>query len=197
MKRWFAVAVSLLIIGLAGLCKSQPTFGQATAGWRTLFNGSSLGGWNAIGNANWTLLDGAVQADQGAGVLVTKGSYGDFQLRVEFWVDEEANSGVFLRCSDPKRVSPGTAYEVNIFDQRPASNYGTGAIVDLAKPVRDFKAAGRWSTYEITAKGPRITITLNGARTLDVETRKYGRGPIGLQYSAGMVKLRKVQIRPL
>jgi hypothetical protein len=196
MKRWHSIAVALFIIVFAGLFAST-AFGQSAAGWLPLFDGSSLEGWNAIGDANWTLMDGAVQANKGTGFLVSKASYGDFQLRAEFWVDEDANSGVFLRCSDPQKVSPGNAYEVNIFDKRSAADYGTGAIVDLAAPARDFKAAGKWSTYEITAQGPHLTITLNGVQTLDIKNSKYARGPIALQYAGGVAKFRKVQIKPL
>ena len=62
--------------------------------WTTLFDGSSLDGWNVVGDANWELADGTVSADSGGGFLVSEESYGDFELRLDFWVDEPANSGV-------------------------------------------------------------------------------------------------------
>ena len=40
-------------------------------------------------------------------------------------------------------------------------------------------------------------MTLNGQRTVDVEHSQYKSGPIALQYGSGVVKFRKVQIRPL
>ena len=73
-----------------------------------MFDGSSLDGWNAIGDANWELADGAVQADSGSGFLVSADSYGDFELTLEFWVDEPANSGIFIRCADAQSVTTGT-----------------------------------------------------------------------------------------
>jgi len=167
------------------------------AGWTTLFDGSSLDNWNQIGNANWRLGEGVVQADQGNGFLVSKNSYGDFQIRSEFWVDSNANSGIFLRCADPQKVTPVNCYEVNIYDKRPEPSYGTGAIVDVAKVVPMPKAGGQWNIYEITAKGPHLIVTLNGTRTVDVLDNKLSRGPIALQYGAGVVKFRKVEIRPL
>ena len=45
--------------------------GQPDAGWTVLLDGNSLKGWNVIGDANWTVADGAVQADKGSGFLVT------------------------------------------------------------------------------------------------------------------------------
>jgi hypothetical protein len=196
MKRWHIITLCLLI-ALAGICFSQAAFGQASAGWTTLFDGTSLDNWNQIGNANWKLADGIVQADNGSGYLVSKNSYGDFEVRVEFWVDAEANSGVFLRCSDPQKVTADNAYEVNVFDKRPDPSYGTGAIVNVSKPTVFLKAAGQWNTFEITARGNHFTVTLNGTRTVDVDDSKHARGPIALQYGAGTVKFRKVQIKSL
>jgi len=138
-----------------------------------------------------------VQADQGNGFLVSKNSYGDFQIRSEFWVDANANSGIFLRCADPQKVTAANCYEVNIYDKRPEPSYGTGAIVDVAKVSPMPKAGGQWNIYEITARGPQLIVTLNGTRTVDVRDNKLSRGPIALQYGAGVVKFRKVEIRPL
>ena len=143
------------------------------------------------------MADGVIQASKGTGFLVTPASYGDFQITLEFWVSDDANSGVFIRCSDPKTISAANAYEVNIFDQRPDPSYGTGAIVNVAKPSTILKTGGKWNTYDITAKGPKMTIVLNGTRTVDVEDTMHPRGPIGLQYGAGTVKFRNVRIRTL
>ena len=197
MKSSSAIAIGLLIIGFAGFRYSYGASGQAEAGWTILFDGSNLDGWNAIGDANWELADDAVQADSGNGFLVTATSYGDFQLRLEFWVDEDANSGVFIRCSAPQEITASNSYEVNIFDKRPNQDYRTGGIVDVAKPLSIINTGGRWNTYKITARGSRLTVTLNETRTVDVEHSGYARGPIALQYGRGAVKFRNVQIRPL
>jgi len=197
MKRLFAVTMGLLFVGVAALWQAQDARGQSN-GWVTLFDGSSLDNWNAIGDANWMLIDGVVQAHQGNGFLVSKNTYTDFEIKAEFWVDAKANSGVFIRCTDPDKVTAANAYEVNIFDERPDPSYGTGAIVNVAKVDPMPKAADKWNTYEIVAKGPRFTVTLNGQRTVDgAEDAKHASGRIALQYGAGMVKFRLVQIKPL
>mgnify|MGYP003351799119 CR=1 FL=1 len=137
------------------------------------------------------------QADKGmGGFLVSKAMYGDFELRAEFWATDDANSGIFIRAENPKMVSAMTAYEVNIFDQRPDQTYRTGAIVDVAKPAAQVSAGGKWNTIEITARGSRFTVKLNGITTVaDVQDTKHSRGAIALQYGAGTVKFRKVEIR--
>jgi Domain of Unknown Function (DUF1080) len=198
MKRLSTIAVALLFIACGALWHSQQASGQADAGWVTLFDGSSLDNWNPIGDANWKLADGIVAADKGNGFLVSKSSYTDFQIRAEFWVDDDANSGIFIRCTNPDKVGTDSAYEVNIFDKRPDPSYGTGAIVNVAKVVPMPKAGGKWNVYEITAQGPKFTVTLNGTKTVDgVEDSKFASGRIALQYGAGVVKFRKVQVKPI
>jgi hypothetical protein len=168
---------------------------QSAAAWTTLFDGSNLNNWNPIGNANWRLADGGVEASSGTGFLVSKASYADFELRVEVWVDPAANSGVFIRCSNPSEITAMNAYEVNIFDMRPDPAYRTGAIVNVAKPMSMVNAGNRWNTLEIGAKGPRLTVRLNDTPMVDVQDMTHARGPIALQYGAGIVKFRNVQIR--
>ena len=198
MKRCSAIAAALLLLALTAFWHSQPVSGQADAGWVTLFDGSNLNDWNQIGDANWKIVDGAVQADKGNGFLVSKNSYGNFQLRAEFWVDTAANSGIFIRCTNPEKVGTDSSYEVNIFDTRPDPSYGTGAIVNVAKVSPMPKAGEKWNNYEVTANGPKLTVTLNGVRTVDgVEDSKFASGRIALQYGAGVVKFRKVQVKPI
>jgi hypothetical protein len=154
-----------------------------------------------VGEANWTASDGAIHANQGgkvAAFLVTKTQYKDFQIRVEFWSSDDANSGVFIRCQNPSKITDENCYEANIFDQRPDPTYGTGAIVKVAKLTAPMlKAGGKWNTFDITAKGSRLVVVLNGTKTIDVEDPKFAGGPIALQWGRGEIKFRKVEIRPL
>ncbi len=197
MRRWLLIIIGLLVTGLTASGCVHRLGGQADAGWSTLLDGSNLDHWNHVGNANWRLAEGTAQADKGNGFLVSKNSYTDFQIRAEFWADPAANSGIFIRCSDPQKISSKNSYEVNIYDKRPDPNYGTGAIVEVAKVSPMRKAADRWNTVEITAKGPQLTVLFNDNQTVDVQDSKYVRGPIALQYAAGVVKFRKLEIRPL
>jgi hypothetical protein len=201
MKRLSLVFTGLLAIGFAVFgCATNPS-GRPGEGWITLLEGpSGLENWNRVGTANWAVVDGVVQADKsvkGAGFLVSKNSYKDFIIRVEFWVSDDANSGIFMRCANPKEITDKSCYEANIYDQRPDPSYGTGAITNIAKISPMPKAGGKWNTYEITAKGPALTVVLNGAVTVTAQDSKFASGPIALQWGRGIVKFRKVQIRPL
>ena len=202
MKRFPVIAAALLVIAFTGVgCSNLPNpFAQSDAGWVTLIDGArGMENWNRVGDANWQALDGAVQADSGKGgsFLVSKNSYTDFVVRVEFWASDDANSGIYMRCADPGKITDKTCYEANIFDQRPDPSYGTGAIVHIATISPMPKAGGKWNTYEITAKGSRLTVVLNGSRTVDVQDSKFASGPIALQWGRGVIKFRKVQVRSL
>jgi Domain of Unknown Function (DUF1080) len=208
MKSSSLMSMGLLLIGIALFGCSQQMSGQGDAGWVTLLDGSNpktLDNWNRVGDANWRVEDGAVVADKGkGGNLVSKNSYKDFQIRAEFWADHNTNSGIYIRITDPKAVSSKTAYEVNIYDQRPDPEYGTGAIVNVGKVSPMPKAGGKWNTYEITAKGPRLTVVLNGIKTVDIQHGQFPEGSISLQFAnldkgapGGPIKWRKVQIKPL
>ena len=201
MKRRSVVVMGVLLVGLTVFWHVHEAPGQGSGGWITLFDGKNLDNWSRLGEANWTIADGVVQADkkvsEGSAFLVSKNSYTDFQLKVEFWVDATANSGVFIRCTDPQKITATNAYEVNIFDTRPDPTYGTGAIVNVAKVDPMPKAGGQWNTFEITAKGPQLTVVLNGTKTVDAQDSQFASGPLALQYGAGIVKFRKVEIRPL
>ena len=192
------LAACLMVVGiLAGIagCATQPS--RDDAGFTTLFDGSNLNSWTLLGNANWRLQDGLAQAELGSGYLVSRAEYGDFQIRAEFWVDAAANSGIFFRCADPKKIGAAVCYEANIFDTRSDPSYGTGGIPETAKVSAVVKAGNQWNTMEITAKGPQLTIVLNGVQTVNVEDRKYAKGHVALQYGSGVVRFRKVLIKPL
>lgn len=195
MKRSFAVLLGLLVLQVP--VPGPVLSAQAAGAWTTLFDGKTLKGWNVVGDANWEVVDGAAQANRGTGFLVTPLSYGDFEMSVEFWVTDDANSGVFIRCEDPKTLSAMNSYEVNIYDKRPDQTYRTGGIVDVAKPLSVINTGGKWNTMEISARGPRMIVTINSMRMVDVENTLHARGPIGLQYGAGTVKFRNVRIRSL
>jgi 3-keto-disaccharide hydrolase len=195
MKRLIVVTMLFFGWGLTvDLTPGKTLFAQGA--WKTLLDGKSMDQWTPIGMANWRAVDGAIQSDNGMnGFLVSQQMYGDFELRAEFWVTPDANSGIFIRGENAKEVTAMNAYEVNIFDMRPDQAYRTGGIVDVAKPMAMMNAGNQWNTFEITAKGPQLTVRMNNTLMVDTKDTKHARGIIALQAGAGTVKFRKVEIR--
>lgn len=169
--------------------------------WTTLIDGTEgMDNFNIVGDANWSAQDNAIQATEGGGAsfLVSKQSYGDFSLRVEFWASDDANSGIFMRCQDPSSINDRNCYEANIFDQRPDPSFGTGGIVHIAAVDEPRPTAGRkWNVYVLTLQGDHLVVELNNKKTVDVRDSQFSNGPFALQWGRGVLRFRKVAIKEL
>lgn len=204
MNRRFALCAPLAALALLSACATGPV----NDGWVTLIDGDKgLDNWAQVGDANWRAEGGLIVADKGkVGFLVSKQSYKDVLVRAEFWAATDTNSGVFMRLSDPKTITADNAYEVNIWDIRPDPKYGTAAIVNqVAVPVPPVHlAGGKWNTFEIEARGAKLTVKFNGTTTAMLDNAKRLEGPFALQFGPGVngvtggpIKWRKVQVKAL
>ncbi len=186
-----------------------------SAGWRTLFNGKDLTGFKTIGSAIWKVEDGVIIGGQfgdpkRSGLLATTEAFQDFELYLEFIIDEHGkyNSGVYLR--NDEGTARRTGYQVNI-GRGAAEEYCGGIFTTEWLDKGDVKDQVRkpreWNTMNITAKGGHITVELNGRKVADYrdekpEAKLLQKGVIGFQtYGAeghdGWVKLREMRIKVL
>lgn len=182
----FALLLLLLAAGPA------PGREEAAAGWIRLFDGKTLSGWSAAGGAHWVVADGVVKAEKGAsGWLRTRAAFGDFRLKLEYRVRQpDARSGVALR------VGPAAGYEVVIDDVD--AQFPTGSIAGRARARPPKPVAGRWRALDVTARGTRITVRLDGRRVADLKHFGALHGAIGLKFNAGHpVEFRNVRLKPL
>jgi hypothetical protein len=171
----------------------------ACAGPQHLFNGLDLSGWESRGEIDWRVEDGVIVASgSGKGFIATRAEFGDFYLRVEFWVDATTNSGLFVRCRDRTRIYPDTCYELNIYDQHPNQEARTGAVVFVHMPPdAHVETADKWNVYEVTARGKFIEVKVNGTVTAVLEDADPTPGFIALQHwESGTVKFRSIELSP-
>ncbi len=167
---------------------------QRADGWELLFDGETTTGWTG----DWEVADGVLRrAAGGMGSARTEELFTDFQLSLDFYIDEGVNSGVFVRCP-VGRGGPRACYELNIFDDHP-EGYFTGSIVNIAPPVERVPTVGQWNTFDILVRENRIVLTVNGIRTLDIEDDRFpGPGQISLQHSGdGALMFRNIMIKRL
>jgi hypothetical protein len=190
-----------------------------TKNWKDLFSPDLS---NSVAPGKWTMKDGVLVAGGGE-TLWTADSYGDFVLDLEFKVEKEANSGVFLRSGDIRNVLK--ALEIQVHESADGSRYGmVGALYDACPPLKKVaKPVGEWNRFTITCKGPLLTLVFNGEQVLnaDLDTWSEARknpdgtpnkfaaalkdfarkGPIGLQGLHGAAKApvyyRNLKIKPL
>lgn len=190
MMRRTALVVAILLVAVAAAA-------QPGGGFKDLFNGRDLSNWNITGNADWQVRDGVIEATKARGFLVTKESYTDFELRADVWTTPDSNGGLLFRITRPEDPGIENGYELNINDKRADQTGRTGSIVNVAKPLVQFDAGGKWVTAVVTAKGPHLVGTLNGIKTAEADDAKYAHGPVSLQAAGGIVRYRNVQIREL
>ena len=189
------IAFLLLCLHLA---LSAPAMAQNQDSYVELIDGVSLNGWNIVGNASWVIGKGNIEGNKPMGFLVSTKSYKNFVIKAEFWAESNTNSGIFIRCQDLNKITAANCYEINIWDTRPEQAYATGAIVDVAKVNPIHKAGGRWNTMEIVANGSHFKVSLNGVVTVgDGQDSRFAEGQIALQSAGGVVKFRKLQIKPI
>jgi hypothetical protein len=170
-----------------------------------LFNGKDVSGWlcqDPRRPMGWFVKDGILMNEgKEANNIYTRQKFNDFKLEVEFNVDPQSNSGVYLRGR----------YEIQILDGygRPLDVHSQGALYGFIVPaVNADKPAGEWQTYEITLIANHVTVILNGTKIIDngevpgitggaLDANEKGPGPILLQGDHGRVQFRKVRLTPL
>ncbi len=190
-------------------------------GFVPLFNAKDLTGWT--GNMqSYVVRDGAIiiePARGGGGNLYTAEEYGDFIFRFEFKLTPGANNGLGIRAP----LSGDAAYagmELQILDNT-AQKYATlqpyqyhGSIYGVVPAKRGYlKPVGQWNCQEVIAKGPNITVTLNGMTIVDANIEeastpetmdhrdhpglKRASGHIGFCGHGDVVSFRDMRIKPL
>jgi hypothetical protein len=208
----------------AGAPMNGVTPAEAKAGWRSLFDGKTLNGWTSIGELKWTVVDGAMVGDAASqpaakplpppannpngkpitwatGFLRSVETFDDFELSVEFWSEEDSNSGLFIRVGTPTNPnSLGGGYEINISD--PHATSPTGSIVGVHSTLPyHVKSAGKWSRFDVLADGTHIVVKVNGETLTDVRDEKLKSGALGFQAGgptgSGVIKFRNIKIRTL
>ena len=176
--------------------------GDGGSGWLSLFDGRSLGGWAPEQGAKWRVDSGSIVGDAGGdGWLRSERPFGDFSLKIQFRNAPKGNSGVFLRAtkaSNPADPSnPAGGYELQIKDEDAA--WATGSIENfIQRLVPVNPAANQWHSYEVEARGDRITATLDGVKVLDGRHPTFKTGYIGLQHHKdARIEFRDIRIQPL
>ena len=165
---------------------------------QTLFQ-KNTNDWDAFGDANWNFSNNELigEIKDGAGFVMTKQSYKDFILELEFKPDSTINSGVFIRCNK-EEINPTDCFELNIWDLHPDQENRTGAIVTKHPPLTLVKTINKWNTYRIKAKKNQIQVWINDTLTADFSDKYLFEGYIGLQAKGkGTIRFRNIKIKNL
>jgi hypothetical protein len=213
--------------GYIGLQAETPLGGQfefknvrlTELGFRPLFNGKNLSGWQGD-TIGYQVEDGRIVAlKTGRGNLYTKDEYGDFAVRFDFRLEPGANNGLAIRAP----LSGDSAYqgmEIQILDDTHAQYKSIqpyqahGSVYGIAPAKRGhLKPVGQWNSQEVICRGRQVTVNLNGTTIVDVNLDeastpqtidkrehpglKRDRGHIGFCGHGARVEFANLRVKPL
>jgi hypothetical protein len=122
--------------------------------------------------AVWKVEHGVLHGSEPRGTwLMSELEYGDFVLEFEFKLGERGNSGCALRA--PMRGDPAfDGIELQMADVRynPQAKDSelTGGLYRAVAPTQQVYRPTEWNRYEITLKGRRLKVVLNGTTIQDL-----------------------------
>jgi HEAT repeat protein len=196
------------------------TEAERSEGFTSLFNGNDLGGWTGD-KAGYAAENGRIvtHPERGGGNLFTEKEYSDFVFRFEFKLTPAANNGVGIRAP----LEGDAAYagmEIQVLedgspvyrDLQPFQFHGSiYGVVPARRGI--LRPVGEWNTEEITAKGRRIRVVVNGTLVVDADLDqasagetidhrdhpglKRDRGHIGFLGHGSIVEFRNIRIKEL
>jgi len=204
------------------------TESEAETGWQLLFDGNDLSQWRnyrheAI-NPQWLIEDGTmVLSAGGGGDLITRESYRNFDLKLEWNIAEVGNSGIFFLADEREGTIYFNAPEVQLLDNErhpdnKQANRLSGSLYDLiGSPPASHKIAGQWNTLRIQHLNKQLKVWQNDVLTVDinigsarwnelvagskfVEWSGFGKneeGHIGIQDHGDQVAFKNLRIRRL
>ena len=206
----FACVILLLL--------AQPLHGQAAPEFHKLFNGKNLDGWEVVGDGLWSVTsDGLLtgQRDLHANVnqswLYSKQTFDEFDLRAEYWLRFNGNSGVSIRDTsrarfavppdyDPKKTPSHIGYEIQL-ENHAGDPFHTGSVYLFDHAREGALRENDWNRIEIQVRHAGIKVLLNG----QVVSQSAGdparslTGPIGLQLHDRdtVIVFRSIEIREM
>ena len=165
--------------GAAATGSTWLTAEQRAAGWKPLFDGSTLTGWRGYTSqtvpAGWQVVDGTLTKNGPIGDLITTSQYGDFELAFDWSISPGGNAGVFYRGTEEYDHIYWSAPEYQLLDDGLHADgrnrlTSTGASYGLyPAPGGIVKPAGQWNSTLISVQGNRVQHWLNGQKLLEYD----------------------------
>lgn len=175
-------SVILFFISISILASAQDnvlTKVEKSEGWQLLFNGEDMSQWRNFKketlNNKWQVVQGEMRlTEKGAGDILTKQTYENFDLKLDWKISIAGNSGIFIMADEAGSQIYSHAIEVQILDnERHSDNkiasHLSGSIYDItASPVKSHKPAGEWNTLRIRMFNKSLKVWQNDVLTADL-----------------------------
>ncbi|MFM7149544.1 MAG: DUF1080 domain-containing protein [Gemmataceae bacterium] len=207
MKHFFSL-VFLVFLAAGPLLAEKPE-GE----WVSLFNGKDLTGWKVYpsGTGSWKVKDGAIVGSGNASHLFSnRGDYRNFHFRMEIKINDKGNSGQYVRTHFAPGFPPGFEAQINATGGDPiktGSLYPDSRQKDMAKYRKEIVVTkaphepDEWFTQEVICVGDKITILVNGKKTVEWTDPKHrfktGHFAIQQHDPGSVVQVRKIEVKEL
>lgn len=145
-------------------------------GFRSLFNGQSLEGWQGDVD-DYQVVDGAIQCRQGrGGNLHTEEQFSNYIVRLEFQLPPAGNNGLAIHYSGQGNPAYTALTELQVLDNE-HEKYANldkrqyhGSAYGVAAATRGYlRETGQWNFQEVTVRGSHVKVELNGSVILDAD----------------------------
>lgn len=152
-------------------------------GWVSLFDGETMNEWKGFNkddiDSKWSVIDGEIhfnpQAEGNGGDIITKGEYENFELKLEWKIQNCGNSGIFFNSvEDEKYCCPWmTGPEMQVLDNscHPDSKFKTHRAGDLYDLIETrfvtVNPAGEWNKVYIKSNNGDVEFWLNGYQVVE------------------------------
>jgi hypothetical protein len=152
---------------------------KGAGSFKPIFAGKNLNGW-AGPLDNYDIKDGTVVCKPGkGGTIYYNEEYADFVARLEFKLPPGGNNGLAIRYPGKGDTAYVGMCELQVLDDT-AAKYGKlddrqyhGSAYGMAAATRGYqRPVGEWNFQEVTVKGSKIKVELNGAVILDTDLSK-------------------------
>ena len=190
----------LIILSIFLISATDPN-----AGFKRIFNGRDLTGWTIHGTEKWYVENRELVCESGPdkqyGYLSTNKKYKNFILQLQFKLEANGNSGVFIRSDIEGTKISGWQVEVAPADHHTGGiyeSYGRGWMIKPSAEKEKVLKPNDWNDMRIEVVGDKVTTFLNGQQMVQLEDEKIGQanGFIALQiHDGGGIKVRWKNIR--
>ncbi len=186
------------------------------AQWASITPTPSFDGWTKVGDGIWNVTSDKIltgQRDRRAAIhqawLYTQKEYRQFDLRFEYWLRFNSNSGISIRdtsraafacgtAHDGKRTPSHIGYEIQILSAKSEKN-PTGSLYLFKDAETGHERFGDWNSMEVQVRDNLIKVLLNGHPVMQHsgDPTRPKSGPIGLQLHdpETVVMFRNIEIR--
>jgi len=192
MRRAFGLFLGVVALsmfaGFSRAADNELTEQEKKDGWVLMFDGKTTKGWmcGTKPMPEKQLEEGAINVkDQGAYVAHFDQKFSDFSFQCDVKFDKTTNTGLFFRIAKPGDGGIGRGWEIQVKDDagKPVSRHECGSLYEYKAPTKmTVKPAGEWSHFEVTAVGPKVTVSINGEQVLEANLDDWttaGKNPDG------------------